>query len=577
MKNRYIPYFLIAVGLIVWQGALGASFVIDDRMYILGNPKVHALANFIDLSGTRYVGFLSFALNYAFGGASPFGFHLVNVFIHIANSILVFFLVQISFNLALSGKGEGEAENPGNWATATALLASAIFLCHPLQTQAVSYITQRFASLATLFYLASLLFYIKARLGAALTREGDGGGKGFRLFYLLAFICAVLAMKTKEISFTLPFVLVVYDYIFLKGSREYRFFRIPFILTLLIIPLTLAYHVPSAENWLEAGIRSAKIDEATSLSAAHYFLTELRVITKYIGLFFYPASQQFYYDFPLSKTIFEIKTLLSFFFLLSLAGLSSFILYRTRKGSSPYARLFSFGIFFFFLTLSVESSVMPIKDVIFEHRVYLPGFGLITAFSAALAFLLSRQKRRSPLLTIFVAVLIICVPLSVLLYKRNLIWADELVLATEEVGSSPNKAVVHYLRGLVYLERGAYELSEADNAMAVRLNPEHHEAYNNRGIARAMLGRYEEAIEDFEMAIGIEPKHFKARLNKALTSVNLGNFEAALADISVAEGMRPLQTRAFAASEPMSALKDACLADKLSGCSKVYPEAFREP
>ncbi|MEE9613971.1 MAG: hypothetical protein V3W31_03325, partial [Thermodesulfobacteriota bacterium] len=223
---------VVTAGL-VYSNALSGPFLVDDHIYILKNPEVRSLGNFLDISGTRYVAFLSFALNYAVGGYSPVGYHLVNVVIHVINGLLVWWLALLTFRSpALSGAGEDT-----RLSYFIALGAALIFISHPVQTQAVTYITQRFASLATLFYLLSLALYVKWRLSPEL--------KSRSVFYILSLVSAVLAMKTKEIAFTLPLVIVLYEFTFFglsfNGLRARARFLplVPFLLTMAIIPLSI--------------------------------------------------------------------------------------------------------------------------------------------------------------------------------------------------------------------------------------------------------------------------------------------------------------------------------------------------
>ena len=172
MRKRLPAFITIAaIGLFIYSGVLNAPFVFDDHLNIETNLKVRSLANFLDLSGARYVTYLSFALNYRLGGLNTFGYHLFNVIIHAANAVFLYLLISLVLR-ALREK----VWVPGNQGSAPAgiaFAASLIFLTHPVQTQAVTYITQRFASLAAFFYLLSLMLYVKARL-----TKGMSGGAG---------------------------------------------------------------------------------------------------------------------------------------------------------------------------------------------------------------------------------------------------------------------------------------------------------------------------------------------------------------------------------------------------------------
>ena len=211
---------LIILGILGYSNTFNSPFVFDDLGNIAENPVIKNLDYYITpakaavhkgMQGypmliNRYIGSLTFALNYKINKLDVTGYHVVNLLIHLINSLLIYWFVQLIFITLASGAG---GDNPLSLkhASTIALFSSLLFVTHPIQTQAVTYIIQRFASLATMFYLFSLIMYTKARLSL---NEGDndtpGGKINFRALvcYLVALFAAVLAMKTKEIAFTLP-------------------------------------------------------------------------------------------------------------------------------------------------------------------------------------------------------------------------------------------------------------------------------------------------------------------------------------------------------------------------------------
>ncbi|HET6464341.1 MAG TPA: tetratricopeptide repeat protein, partial [Nitrospiria bacterium] len=219
---------LLLIGLIaplIYSNTFSASFHLDDAQNIVDNPKIKHLASLLDFSGSRYVGFLTFALNYRFGGLSLFGFHLVNLMIHMTNGILVYILIRLLFQAPRLAPQPAFAAAPPAIALCTALL----FVVHPLQTQAVTYIVQRFASLASLFYLLTVVCYLRWRLCPPESKRRS-------LWYAAAFLMTLLAMKTKEITFTLPAMLLLLEFVaFGPPTRKQWIGLIPFFLTLPLI------------------------------------------------------------------------------------------------------------------------------------------------------------------------------------------------------------------------------------------------------------------------------------------------------------------------------------------------------
>lgn len=169
----------------VYSNTFTASFQFDDYLYVIDYCRAHGLESFWPPHGTRYLTYLTFALNYASGGLDPAVYHVTNLLIHIVNGVLVY---AVAFSLASSPRLAGK----GLPAVHVAFLASLLFIAHPVQTEAVTYITQRFASLATLFYLLALAAYMKYR--------GSFSFKAKAAFYSAALFSAYAAQVTKEIT-----------------------------------------------------------------------------------------------------------------------------------------------------------------------------------------------------------------------------------------------------------------------------------------------------------------------------------------------------------------------------------------
>jgi protein O-mannosyl-transferase len=198
---------IILLGLMIYSNTFHVPFQFDDLPVIKQSaslPETFSLSAFLE--GNRSIGYLSFALNYAVHGLSVEGYHFVNIAIHLTNALLLYILVIVSFITPVL-----RDTVPKDRERAIALVSSLLFVCHPVQTQAVTYIVQRFTSLAAMFYLLSLILYVKAR---TLSRPA---------IYVLSLLCAVLAMKTKEIAFTLPFVIALYEAMFFRGAGWKRF------------------------------------------------------------------------------------------------------------------------------------------------------------------------------------------------------------------------------------------------------------------------------------------------------------------------------------------------------------------
>ncbi|MDH4161422.1 MAG: hypothetical protein OEW15_01870 [Nitrospirota bacterium] len=548
-KGRYLRSHP-TVGVIVLYAVVGfilyfqviseAGFVFDDLEYIVDNPILFDLPSLLrNFSDPRQIGYLSFAINYLVGGTDPLGYHLVNVVIHIANAVLVFFLV--SRLLALAGWSREQLGSRTLFTLPAA--AGLLFLVHPLQTQAVSYVTQRFTSLAVLFYLLSVVLYLEARA------RMDGSGQRTRgmTLYWLAVLSALLAMKVKEISFTLPLVILAVEILLIGGypvRAKSIYLVVPFLATMVIIPLSIIgpeWGLIERSVGVAESTRALKIIDLTTRSPLEYFATQMRVLVIYLRLLFLPYSQSVVYEITASRSLWEPKVLLSLFLHLSLCAGAVVLWFRSsREGISraPLLRLAALGIGWFYVTASVESSVIPIKDLIFEHRAYLPGVGILMAVCSAALLLAGTGDERRLAARFPIAVLAVVVVFGGATIARNKVWLNELVLWDDVIVKAPNKAI----------------------------------GYNNRGNALKGLGRLEEAIQDINTTIRIVEKTIgrplaweeadytqenlaKTYLGRAEIHRALGDYEQADADMRTAKFMMmsttpiPLeQERARAAS-----------------------------
>lgn len=652
--------FIILLGILVYSNTLNVPFHFDDEPNIVENYRMRDLSNFWPPSGTRYIGLLSFAINYKLHGLKVMGYHVFNLIVHLINGVLVYWLVILTFRTPFFmvrqfGKLTAHHDNavtlshePVEWSkghpfthspihpftdspSVIAFFSALFFVSHPIQTQAVTYIVQRFTSLATMFYLLSIVMYIKARLTPSLTlppprpcfakrgRRGGGMGGGAEAkvkffststltFYFLSVVFAILAMKTKEIAFTLPIVIVLYEFMFFSDSQftvhGSRFtvhasrllFLLPLLLTLLIIPLSLIGTDKPIGDMIGELRKAAQ--ETEEIPRSHYLYTQFRVIVTYIRLLFLPVNQNLDYDYPVYRSFFEPQIMLSFLFLLSIFGLGVYLFYRSRlkevhssllivhsnPPSSPlnlrgeqrgvnsratshelrtisYERLISFGIFWFFITLSVESSIIPIRDVIYEHRMYLPSIGIIIAFSTAVFYVfqfISSSIHRftlaphreagvthSPIHPFIAPVLLatVIILLSITTYARNSVWKDDISFWQDVIKKSPNKVRSHVVLGGCYLRHSRFDEAITEYRTVLRLNPAHtlHNAviHNNIGVIYFRVGRFDDAIKEYKAALKLYPDSDLAHFNLGNVYFNQGYLNKAIREYQAALKINP--------------------------------------
>lgn len=345
-------------------------------------------------------------------------------------------------------------------------------------------------------------------------------------------------MFTKEISSTLPLTICLYEFSFFRARKYAEWKRsTPFLFTLLIIPLALLsrhstsvpeMHAPLWPNWW--------------ICAWQYLLTQLRVIVTYIRLLFLPLNQNLDYDYPLMAGLFNFPVLASVLFL---TGILIFALKLFRN-----YRLAAFGIFWFFLALLPESSIVPLKDVIFEHRLYLPMAGYSFFLVSGLFYLFEEKKVN---FAVFILCLMVCF-YAVLTYQRNKVWKDPLTLWSDVVRKSPKKARAYHNRGRAYYAQGNRKQAYSDFNTAEELTPKFTGVVFNRAITRYLgeeeaktyydransysaQGFLEEAVRGYNRAIELNPDYAQAYNNRAIVYYFQKEYALAWQDVHRAEAL----------------------------------------
>ena len=490
---------IIALGLAVYSNTLHAPFQSDELNYIIHKPYIKDLSfpieslrdqpEFYKTLKQRYIGYLTFALNYRLHGYAVEGYHIVNISIHLLSGLLVYLLVFLSFRTPFLRRFTSPEK-----ASITALFSGLFFVVHPLQTEAVTYVYQRLASLMAFFYLGSLVAYILARLTDRLYSR--------LVFHALAVGLAVLAMKTKENAFTLPIVVVMYELFFFEGKISRRILWIvPLLLTLMIIPIsTLSISHQT----------SLRVDQMTAVTEGvsmwDYLIVEFRVIATYIRLIFLPINQNLDHDYPSFESFLSADVLPAFLLLSAILSTALHLFHRSRTGKRGL-RLIAFGIFWFFVTLSVESSLIPLPNPINEYRVYLPSAGFfISVCSAAFLFPAGRRAGR----IIIAAGASVVILLSVATYTRNDLWGNNVLFWKDVVGKSPLRARAHNNLGLHYQEAREYEKAIREYKTALSMDPYFFDARKNLGLVYLDLGQPYAAIIEIETALIQNPTDMRA-------------------------------------------------------------------
>jgi len=377
-RFHLVAGLLIAIlTFLVYSNTFHASFHFDDTPSIVENYTIRNLNNVPGmLINNRGIATATFAINYAIGGLNVVGYHIVNLAIHITNSILVYFLIFLTLARIESLRGNAKK---------IALYTALLFAAHPIQTQAVTYVVQRMETLASMFMLIGLLLLIK---GAETSKTSARV-----LLYGAVAASYWLGFYSKEIAITLPAVLFLYDYCFLSGGGNQKVTaRLPLYLVLIAM---LAFFATRTLTGLQETPGGSAGFNVQSITAKEYMLTQFNVLIYYITLLFVPINQNLDYDFPVSKGLFEVPLvkegtvlnipipppIVSLIILMVIIGFAIYLFTHYSSRITHHGRLIAFFILWFFIILSPTSSFIPIIDVIFEHRLYLASAGFFLLFS----------------------------------------------------------------------------------------------------------------------------------------------------------------------------------------------------
>lgn len=512
---------MVAALLVVLCGGLygwttNFPMVFDDILYLENNPLVKEarsfdyLADFKNFANKptqmglepdlatnfilRPVAYATFHLNYVLDEFNPRGFRMVNILCHLGNGLLVYMLVH----LLLRGRHE-EGAPTARSTTFIAATAAVLFTVHPMATESVTYIAQRFTSMGTFFYLLALVLYFwAATLPAKGWRWTVRGG---------AVLVTLLGMLTKECNFTVPVMAVALDWVVrgtpLRGTLKHA---LPMLLCMPLIPVQVLL-VSWAQN--DANLDFNHAVNITNIKDmpwdhGHFALTQLTVVLSYLRRIFWPVELNLDPEWPLYRSLLDGPVLGALLvFGLMLGG--AWFFYQRRHGNKAFG-LAAMALLWFFATIVPSSGLVPLPDLMAEHRAYLPSVGIFIALAILLekarqfSLRLPRAAWATPALCVLGAAAFTWATV-----ERNRVWSTAVSLWEDTTRKSPGK----------------------------------QRAWNNLGAAYEAVGRNEDALRALERAIEIEPKYEMPYLNLAKLNNSLGRHKDAMRHLEALVRVNP--------------------------------------
>ncbi|MBI2251423.1 MAG: tetratricopeptide repeat protein [Armatimonadetes bacterium] len=409
----------------------------------------------------------TFALNYLWGKLNPQGYHLVNLILHALNGFLVYLILRI-----LAHKRAGKMLS----GDILALLIALLFISHPIQTESVTYIVSRSTLLYSFFYLLAFYYFLKFS-------KTDGISN-----YIFSNLFFIFSLPSKEAAITFPLIILAYQFFYDK-KVEIKKILPYFIIAFIFIGFQYL--------WQSQGL-VFKRDFSQVLT---YWTIQSCVFIYYIKLLIWPINLNLDYDFPVYHSFLEIYPLLSGIFLLFLIILAFKI-----KNKFP---LFSFFILWFFITQAAEA-VIPLLDVIFEHRLYLPVLSFLVFFSLFLESVINYLHLKFNLKTFFsqTALILLFLALGIfytnLTISRNLVWSSELSLWKDCALKSPNKSRTHLGLAAAYYNAGHINKSILEYQKALRLSPDSILIYRDLSSLYIREKKYKEVLAIIQKGLKIK-------------------------------------------------------------------------
>ncbi|MCX8010066.1 MAG: tetratricopeptide repeat protein [Ignavibacteria bacterium] len=515
----------------------------DDNKYVVENKLITELnsENLKTIFTTPFMGnyhpltVLSLAVDYSLGEIEPFVYHLNNLLLHLANTILVFLIIKILFkNLIL------------------AIIVALIFGIHPLHVESIAWVSERKDVLYSLFYLTATFFYVKY-------------AETLRIkFYILTLLFFLLSLLSKGQAVSFSVTIIAIDFLLKRKLIDKRvlFEKIPFFVLSIVFGIVAIY--------------SQQTSEAMDIIVQYTFLQRILFASygfiQYLIKLIIPINLSAFYPYPEN-----VESGLHWIFYL--APILVIVLTALSIYSIKYSNKIFFGFAFFVINIFLVLQLIPVGGAIMADRyVYIPSIGFFLLIGLLVIYLLEKfSKSKLLIYSIFGIYLLI---IGIINYNRTQIWKDSLTLwndvlekypkvhvaltnrgnvygrelkmldrALEDYNNSikynPTYPIAYCNRAIVYGMKGKSDLALADLNKALELKPNYLEALQNRGIAYAQLGKFDKALNDFNEALKMDASNYSSYMNRAIAYFELGDYTKAIDDFTSALLIKPNDKTAF--------------------------------
>jgi len=488
MGRSWLWAKLFAVALIlagaVYLPSLNGPVLFDDFHLPFSDPNAARMPAGFWIGGVRPLLMATYWINYAISGTTTFSYHAVNLLIHAASAVIVFFVLQRLLKLASIEKN----------AFLFSLFGAGLFLLHPLQSESTAYIAGRSELVSGLFLLSAWMVFLKHFESRTTVATA-----------LKILLLTAAALLGKESAISLPALLLVTDFYWNRASlhdqiRDRWKLYAPIIFGGL---LAAAAIIRSLDNAPSAGL------SLENVTPFRYALTQCRVILTYLRLFLIPAGQSGDWQIPFYRSFADNSAWL---YVLGILVLVGGIVWSFRR-----SRLFSFGLLVFVLVLLPTSSLIPIKDALAERRMYIAIIGLILAVVA----ILDRFQLEPEVLKVgAIAVLGFA---AILTFQRSQVWGDDTVFWQDVLKTDPGNKRAHIDLANSFMRHRQFTEAMAEDDVLDKMDGVTERTLLSRVAVYEVMQNYELALDMLHKTAAMHPT--------SSTYTEIGHLEAYLGHI----------------------------------------------
>ena len=487
-------------GIIIYFATVHSPFIYDDAHAIEDNPYIKNLSKFQQMVGVqnifnRSILLFTFSVNHAIGQLDVFGYHLINLMLHLCVGIMLYFLTMELLTI----------ENPALTPTfqRLPLAVSLIHIFNPINVESVTYLSSRSSVLVTLFYLSSFYLFIR------FVNSKEKKKKWKNIHYpIVIFFLFYLGLGTKEIIVTLPIIAVLYLWVHSSTKNFHKFLpELAVILIPLIIYLLYRYVQMGNLLVIKTDPYSYMIDRSL------YILTQIKVVISYYFVkLIFPINLNFEPDIKLVSGFLDWEWVVSL-----IIGVCIAIGIFYQKSI-----LLKCAFIWALITILPTSSIIPLKQIATEHRTYLPGLGINMGLGILFLRGVSHRKLIPPTLFIFLVIY------GLLAMKRSLDYRSEINLWQDTVRKSPYKSMVHNNMGTAYLSKERLKEARKSFEVSSALSPSSTDPYINMGHIDARNKEWDKAKLKYDLALKLGADRSQVFFNSGLMRLKLNKPAEAL-------------------------------------------------